>query len=106
MSSTNKPASTVPAPDADAQAPAQNPGVATVSRRDFLAATAATGIALGSGPSVSALAPETAGSAPAGGAAAQGVVSNPLPSGDAFEMYDGTAAGAVLAQLRAAGVRM
>ena len=38
--------------------------------------------------------------------APQGVVSSPLPSGDAFEMYDGTAAGAVLAQLRAAGVRM
>ena len=103
MSTTKKPASNVPAPDADAQAPAQNP---TVSRRDFLAATAVTGIALGAGPSVSALAQETAGSAPAGGAAAQGLVSNPLPSGDAFEMYDGTAAGAVLAQLRAAGVRM
>jgi benzoylformate decarboxylase len=79
------------------------------SRRDFLtatAATAATGIALGTGASVSALAQQP-GSAPAAGAAAQsGVSAVPLPTGETFEMYDGTAAGAVLAQLRAAGVRM
>src|SRR5687768_8590965 len=106
MSTTKKPASKVPAPDADPQAPAENPGTATVSRRDFLAATAATGIALGAPPGVSALAQQGAESATAAGAAAQGVVTNPLPTGQAFEMYDGTAAGAVLAQLRAAGVRM
>jgi thiamine pyrophosphate-dependent acetolactate synthase large subunit-like protein len=106
MSSSRKPSSDTPSADAERSAvPSQPAGVAPVSRRDFLAATAATGIAFGAAPSVSALAQETAG--PASPAAApQGVVSNPLPSGEAFEMYDGTAAGAVLAQLRAAGVRM
>jgi thiamine pyrophosphate-dependent acetolactate synthase large subunit-like protein len=87
MSSTEKPAS----------------DVAPVSRRDFLAATAATGVALGAGPSVSALAQD----APASGAAAaQGAAVAPLPTAQTFDMYEGTAAGAVLAQLRAAGVRM
>ena len=77
-----------------------------MSRRDFLAATAATGIALGAGTSVSALAQDSAGSTPATAGAPQGAVSSALPNGESFEMYDGTAAGAVLAQLRAAGVRM
>jgi benzoylformate decarboxylase len=62
------------------------------SRRDFLAATAATGIALGIDPGAAA-AQEAAGrqrdAAPPGGP----------------DMYRGTAAGAVVAQLRAAGVR-
>jgi thiamine pyrophosphate-dependent acetolactate synthase large subunit-like protein len=70
-----------------------------VSRRDFLAATAATGIALGAGTTVPALAQqrETA-----------TVSTSPLPTGESSdsEIYEGPAAGAVLAQLRAAGVRM
>jgi acetolactate synthase-1/2/3 large subunit len=87
MSSTEKPAS----------------DIAPVSRRDFLAATAATGVALGAGPSVSALAQNASAS---GAAGAQGAAAAPLPTAEAFDMYEGTAAGAVLAQLRAAGVRM
>ena len=80
-------------------------GAATVSRRDFLAAVpAATGIALGAGPSVPALGQTT--TTPNEAAVPQGAATNPLPSGESFEMYEGTAAGAVLAQLRAAGVRM
>ena len=69
-------------------------GIGALSRRDFIAATAATGIALGAGrPTV---------------AAAQAPVP-PKPE-DALpkiqpEIYTGSAAGAVLAQLRAAGVR-
>jgi thiamine pyrophosphate-dependent acetolactate synthase large subunit-like protein len=66
-----------------------------LSRRDFIAATAATGLALGVGqsaaiaasPQVSALKPE-----------------NSLLDGKP-EMYTGTPSGAVLAQLRAAGIR-
>lgn len=76
----------------------------TVSRRDFLAATAVTGIALGSGRPVSALAQDDSIANPA--AAPQSANSRPLPTAAPFEMYEGTAAGAVLAQLRAAGVRM
>src|SRR5687768_2145216 len=98
MSTTKKPAPNVPVTDADAQSPTQNAGATADSRRDFLAATAVTGIALGAGPSVS-LAQDTTGLAPAAGGAAQGVVASPLPSGETFQMYDGTAAGAVLAQL-------
>ena len=105
MSNGRKPSSDTPSADAERSAIRSQPaGVAPVSRRDFLAATAATSVALGA-PSVSALAQEPAGAA-APAAAAQGVVSTPLPSAEAFEMYDGTASGAVLAQLRAAGVRM
>ena len=105
MSSGRKPSSDTPSADTERSAvPSQPASVTPVSRRDFLAATAATSVAFGA-PSVSALAQETAGPA-SSATAAQGIVSNPLPSGEAFEMYDGTAAGAVLAQLRAAGVRM
>ena len=64
------------------------------SRRDFLTATAATGIALGMGQGTAAAAQDTAGPRP----------ENALPTGEP-EMYRGTAAGAVLAQLKAAGVR-
>src|SRR5882762_7389325 len=63
------------------------------SRRDFLAATAATGIALGIGPGAAAASQEAAGREP----------NTALPGEPA--MYRGTAAGAVVAQLRAAGVR-
>ena len=48
-----------------------------------------------------------AGDADSGSAAVpQGEAVSPLPTGESFEMYEGTAAGAVLEQLRAAGVRM
>ena len=104
---SQKPVAHVPPTDAEPHAvPPQSAGAAPVSRRDFLAATAATGIALGAGTSVSALAQTSAGSTPATAGAAQGAVSGALPNGESFEMYDGTAAGAVLAQLRAAGVRL
>jgi thiamine pyrophosphate-dependent acetolactate synthase large subunit-like protein len=76
----------------------------TVSRRDFLTATAVSGIALGAGSSVSALAQAASGSDPA--AAPQGAAASAAPVTAPFEIYEGTAAGAVLAQLRAAGVRM
>ena len=66
----------------------------TVSRRDFLAATAATGLALGLPPGTAA-APQQAGDA---------APQEPSPARGA-NMYSGTAAGAVLAQLKAAGVR-
>ena len=64
-----------------------------LSRREFFAATAATGIALGAGEA--AAAPQ------------QTVTTKPenaLPKSEP-EIYRGTAAGAVLAQLKAAGVR-
>lgn len=73
--------------------PASN-GSGPVSRREFLAATAATGIALGVGQGVAAGAQEPSTLRP----------ENALPR-NAPEIYKGTAAGAVLAQLRAAGVR-
>ncbi len=68
-----------------------------LSRRNFIAATAATGIAMG-----------VVGQ-PAAAAAASPQVSTPkpenaLPNGQP-EMYTGTSAGAMLAQLRAAGIR-
>jgi benzoylformate decarboxylase len=69
-------------------------GSGQVSRREFLAATAATGIALGA--------------APAGAAAPQDPPTlrpeNALTK-VAPQTYKGTAAGAVIAQLRAAGIR-
>ena len=65
-----------------------------VSRRDFLAATAVTGIALGAGQVAAAAPQATPALRP----------ENALPKGQP-EMYSGTAAGAVVAQLRAAGVR-
>ena len=68
-----------------------------LSRRNFVAGAAATSIAMGMAQSVSAAAQ-----------GAQATVApkpeNALPK-DAPAMYRGTAAGAVLAQLRAAGVR-
>ena len=66
----------------------------TVSRRDFLAATAATGMALGMAPGTAAAPQQAADAAPEEPSPARGSV-----------MYSGTAAGAVLAQLKAAGVR-
>jgi thiamine pyrophosphate-dependent acetolactate synthase large subunit-like protein len=68
-------------------------GPASLSRRDFMAAAAASGITLGvarpalASPQVLSAQPE-----------------NSLPNGK-LEMYTGTPSGAVLAQLRAAGVR-
>src|SRR5437763_11600123 len=66
-----------------------------VSRREFIAATAASSVALGAGGAAVAV-------------PRQGNVAtkpeNALPKGEP-EIYRGTAAGAVLAQLRAAGVR-
>lgn len=60
MSSTQKPASNLPPMEVDEKPTEPNSnGAGTVSRRDFLAATAVTGIALGAGPSVSALAQDT-----------------------------------------------
>src|SRR5205823_5250607 len=65
------------------------------SRREFLAATAASGIALGGmGQRADAAPPQAAGA----------TVADASPARPP-EMYQGTAAGAVLAQLRAAGVR-
>src|SRR5258705_6866919 len=76
------------------QKPTAPDGRGTVSRRDFLAATAATGLALGVGQ---------------GAAAAPQDASAPRPENAlakcAPEIYKWTSAGAVLAQLRAAGVR-
>ncbi len=69
------------------------------SRRDFIAATAASGIAMGLG--------QTAAASPPAAASPQVLTPQPensLPSGEP-QMYMGTPAGAVLAQLRAAGVR-
>ena len=63
------------------------------SRRDFLAATAASGVALGMGNGIAA--PQDS-SAPR--------PENALPKSEP-QLYKGTAVGAVLAQLRAAGVR-
>jgi thiamine pyrophosphate-dependent acetolactate synthase large subunit-like protein len=72
---------------------AEQEGSTGLSRRDFIAATAATGLTLGMGQ--------------AAAAAPQGTVApkpeNALPKGQP-EMYRGTPSGAVLAQLRAAGV--
>jgi len=65
-----------------------------MKRREFFAATAATGIALGGG--------QTTPASPQGTPALK--PENTLPKGE-NEIYRGTAAGAVLAQLKAAGVR-
>ena len=73
----------------------QEGGTGTLSRRDFIAATAATGLALGAGQALAAQAP-------------QGAVSlkpeNALPK-EPQEMFKGTSSAAVLAQLRAVGVK-
>src|SRR5437016_8775915 len=66
----------------------------TLSRRAFIAGTAATGIALGVGQTAAAAPQENIALKP----------ENSLPTGQP-EMYVGTPAGAVLAQLKAAGVR-
>ncbi len=71
----------------------QESGTNTLSRRDFIAATAATGIAVGVGQSAMA-SPQAITSHP----------EYPLPKAEP-ELFMGTAAGAMLAQLRAAGVR-
>ena len=68
---------------------------AGLSRRDFIAATAVTGVAMSVGEP--ARAAEDV-------AAASSKPENALPKGQP-EMYSGTTAGAMLAQLRAAGVR-
>jgi thiamine pyrophosphate-dependent acetolactate synthase large subunit-like protein len=70
------------------------PPVQSVSRREFLAATAATGVGLGVAQSAAEALQETASLKP----------ENTLAKA-ALEIYKGTAAGAVVAQLRAAGVR-
>ena len=89
------------APKTDKNAPAAQPdSPAGFSRRDFITATAATGIALGAGPTAEALAQQPAGAA---GAAAR--PEDALPKGQQrLTMYQGTAAGAFVAQMKAAGV--
>jgi thiamine pyrophosphate-dependent acetolactate synthase large subunit-like protein len=77
----------------------QDAAAARLSRRDFISAGAATGIALGVA--------QLAVASPQSASPAQGVAAKPensLPSVE-MEMYSGTPSGAVLAQLRAAGVR-
>ncbi len=69
-------------------------GSGQVSRREFLAATAATGIAFGAGPAASAAPQDAPALRP------ENALTKAAP-----EIYKGTAAGAVVAQLRAAGVR-
>jgi hypothetical protein len=64
------------------------------SRRDFLAATAASGVALGMGGGIAAAPQNASASTP----------DDAQPKAEP-QTYKGTAAGAVLAQLRAAGVR-
>jgi thiamine pyrophosphate-dependent acetolactate synthase large subunit-like protein len=64
------------------------------SRRDFLATTAASGVALGMGHGIAAAPQDASASRP----------DNTQPKAEP-QIYRGTAAGAVLAQLRAAGVR-
>src|SRR5436190_7601163 len=79
-------------------ASSQQGGTPALSRREFIAAAASTGLTLGVGPAAAAAAPGSL----------QGTVTpkpeNALPK-DQPEIYRGTAAGAVLAQLKAAGVR-
>jgi thiamine pyrophosphate-dependent acetolactate synthase large subunit-like protein len=74
-------------------AQSEESGSVGLSRRDFIAATAATGLALGVGESAAA-SPQVLTPKP----------ENSLPTGKP-EMYTGTPSGAVLAQLRAAGIR-
>jgi benzoylformate decarboxylase len=72
----------------------QKEGPGALSRRDFIAGAAATGLTLGVAPSVAA--------APQGAVAPR--PENALPK-DPPIMYTGSASGAVLEQLRAAGVK-
>ena len=74
-------------------ASSQQGGSATLSRRDFIAGTAAAGIAMGVGQTTLA-SPQVVTPHP----------ENLLPNGKS-EIYMGTSAGAMLAQLRAAGIR-
>ena len=67
-------------------------GAGTLSRRDFIAASAATGIAMGVGQTAAA-SPQVVAPHP----------ENSLPNGKP-EIYTGTPSGAVVAQLRAAGI--
>jgi len=71
-----------------------------VSRRDFVRVTTATGIAALAGQSVAALAQEK----PAPGVVKPVSDVQKLPKGEP-QMYEGTAAGAIVEQLRACGVR-
>ena len=75
------------------QASSEETGTGTLSRREFIAATAATGISMGVGQSAAA-SPQALTSRP----------ENSLPNGKP-EIYTGTPSGAVLAQLKAAGLR-
>lgn len=86
---------TSPNTNKDAAEPEQNSS-SGLSRRDFIAATAATGIAMGvvGQPAAAAASPQVSTPKP----------ENALPNGQP-EMYTGTSAGAMLAQLRAAGIR-
>jgi hypothetical protein len=71
-----------------------------VSRREFVAATAAAGVGLGTAPAAALAQGNPAGTAPRTPS-----VTTPLPAkGGPAQMYEGTAAGALLAQLKAAGV--
>ena len=72
----------------------QESGAGKLSRRAFIAATAATSVAMGVGQSTAAAAPQVLASR----------TENALPAGKS-EMYTGTPSGAVLAQLKAAGIR-
>lgn len=91
-----------PKPNEKAAGP-QHRGSSTVSRRDFIASTAATGMVLGAGQSASAFAQQSPASR----------IENPAsraenalpPRSEPLERYQGTAAGAVIAQLKAAGLR-
>ena len=83
------------------QSPRSQPGGAgAVSRRNFVAATAAAGIGLGTMPSAA-----FAQDGPADSGQPVSTGGTPLPESQLVETYEGPAAGAVLAQLRAAGVR-
>jgi thiamine pyrophosphate-dependent acetolactate synthase large subunit-like protein len=85
---------------ADTNVAMSQQGADGVSRRDFIATTAASGIALGVGQ-----APSAAEAAQAGAGAQTPRPENSLSSkAPALEPFEGTAAGALVAQLKAAGV--
>jgi thiamine pyrophosphate-dependent acetolactate synthase large subunit-like protein len=85
----------------NAEPPPSGPG--PVSRRDFIATTAATGFGMGVTQSAPALA---AGQAQGATDSAVARAENALPAkAQPREIYQGTAAGAVVAQLKAAGIR-
>ena len=75
-------------------------GLNPVSRREFIRAGAAAGIA---SAGIASMTPPAAASVQENrGPSSQ----NSLPTTESFYMYEGTAAGALLEQLRAAGIRM